>query len=156
MNIKENVQDGHKERIKAVKDWRRTTYVNMAEETGISIAIFRQISSGYLNISVKTATILSKTYPGLNMQWLLTGEGTMLNDSAISSSEGYAGWSADQLITLIKKQEATISALNEVISAQKDNITSLNEHITILKEQAGQEILRRMMTKNIISDPVEQ
>lgn len=156
MNIKENVKEGHKERIKEVKEWRRTTYVNMAEETGISIAIFRQIASGNLNISVKTATILSKTYAGLNMNWLLTGDGTMLSESELGKVSSYDGWSAEQLVVLIKRQEELIATLNEALSAQKLTIESLQTRLEIQKEEVAQDALKSIMTKNIISDPVEK
>jgi hypothetical protein len=138
--------------METVKD-RIITYIKY---TGISQKKFEEtvgISNGYVN-NVKaspSSTVLQKifgAYPGLNKDWLLTGEGPMLTSDLSGSVHqqssgdnspnvngtgnvvgGVGGVAVEDMATALRKALGTIETQSSTISTLTDLVRDLRKQI---------------------------
>lgn len=75
---------------------------------------FSQIINGKVEIPKNFISKLKNLIPNLNEQWLLTGEGEMLNASKPLSSDSNTP-SVSSLIDIIRSQQETIRSLSETV-----------------------------------------
>ena len=64
-------------RINSLVKERKTSFYKLSKETGIDQSVFSRVKTGKLNFSSKNIEQIAN-YFGVNIDWLLTGEGDML------------------------------------------------------------------------------
>ena len=138
-STKRYVNPDHKGRIRLLKNWLNVTYEEIAKDTSIKAATLRQISVGYLSISPKTADAICKKYRQINRDWLLDGEGTMLNKEtasplpSIQKTDDLSDWNPSQLKTLLHEKEKLIQEKEKRIEALEQLNDSLKYKIDTLE-----------------------
>lgn len=65
-----------KDRLQAIIQKKNMTVSQFADATGIQRSTFHHIISGRNNPSLDIVTKIHATYPDINLEWLMTGEGT--------------------------------------------------------------------------------
>lgn len=82
-----NKKENDWERLTNVLEWSNLNPNAFAREIGIPRAEnLYQIRKGNNGISRKLASLIAAKYPEIDMAWLLTGEGTMLNSKEIQGT----------------------------------------------------------------------
>ncbi|MBP1639848.1 MAG: hypothetical protein H6Q17_1431 [Bacteroidetes bacterium] len=86
------------------------------------------MSNGYINSIRKTLGIekldnVLKTFPDLNREWLLTGEGSMLRKESLKKIE------------TIQSQDSNQIGTTSDINALKDKIYELQKEVSLLKNE---------------------
>lgn len=95
-------------------------------EIGISVKAFEEhsnLSNGYVNgisksIGDEKLKTISLSFPQLNITWLLTGDGEMLNSEGCQSSSG-------ETITMSREAWQTIVSQQETIRSQQEDLSRL-------------------------------
>ena len=70
-----------KDRIKQVQDSQHLNNKSFSEMTGIGTATLSNIYSGRTEPTLKQVDAIKKTFPNINLEWLLYGRGVMFKDS---------------------------------------------------------------------------
>jgi hypothetical protein len=100
--------------------YKRLTQRRFQASIGVSSSYIRNISSG---IGADVLSRISKNYPELNTDWLLTGEGEMLNpssDKTVNQSiSGHHGTSVAGNGNNVNATSALERALESLIEQQK-------------------------------------
>jgi len=121
-------------RLKQFIDYKEISNNKFAEKIGVSSAQMSHMINGSKFGIDKLLTIIS-TFPEINSQWLLTGEGKMLK--AESKLEGVVEKpppesivSVEYLEKIIKEQKKEISDLNKEIGRLEGEVNALiNKYI---------------------------
>ena len=111
------------------------------DELAIHVDFTRQtignIIQGKNPASSDLLTALSNVFPELNINWLLTGRGTMINSEQDLNVDKRTEYSKESLIDLMNNKDATIMAqqknirkMEELIEAQKGVIVLLEEKLS--------------------------
>ena len=102
-------------RIKAIIAYSGLNDSAFAKKIGIQqMTLWRQIN-GERKVSLETVTAIADTYPEIDANWLLRGNGGMLADN--------------------ETQERRLDNLIDVISMQQETIRNLQEKIKQLQNQ---------------------
>lgn len=76
-----------RERIRQVMDSMGLSQQEFAQKLGISPASLSNIFNGRSNPTNNHVQAIHRAFPNINTNWLMFGEGTMLNDDAKKSSD---------------------------------------------------------------------
>lgn len=77
-----------KERIHQILQYLGVAYSAMALKSGINPSNLKKMLDGEQTITDKTLHRIINTYPQFNIEWLKTGDGEMLNSTAVISQTG--------------------------------------------------------------------
>lgn len=103
------------ERIITLKNFLDKSYNKIADECGLNNAqTLYDIKNGKHGISKDIAEKITSKYLNISKQWLLTGEGEMLNASKPLPSDSTAP-SVSSLLDIIRSQQETIRSLSETV-----------------------------------------
>lgn len=80
-----------KERIRSVMQYAKLSQQDFAARIGVSPATLSGIFSGRVNSADKYVNAIHQAFPEVNVNWLLFGEGEMLNDEDGSAPAGADG-----------------------------------------------------------------
>ncbi len=98
------------------------SFNSLAKEVGLkSPQIFYDIKAGKCGISKDLATKIHEKFLNVNMAWLLTGEGDMLNAAPVQVQEK----ADDSAITL------ALNMLNEQLKVKDEQIAKLHQLLEI-------------------------
>ena len=76
------------ERIKEVKNFSKLSFNKLAKELGLkTVQTLYDIRDGKHGISKDVAEKIQAKYLNINLTWLLTGEGEMLNPSIVQNNQ---------------------------------------------------------------------
>lgn len=101
-------------------------------QTNVIKQTINNITHGKFRPKSETLIRIAESIPGLNIRWLLTGEGKMWERQKNIVSEPTAEYYSNKKI---------ISALEETVLAQKKTIESLTNEIELLKQTCAQKKL---------------
>ena len=114
------------ERLREFFNRLRIKNKEMATKLGTNPAYVSQLLNKHTTITADVAFRIHEFYPRLNMEWLLTGNGDMLDDNnkdpetqVNEESPGYknedskSGGTLDALITLLEDYDRRITELEE-------------------------------------------
>ena len=76
-----------RERIRQVMDSMGLSQQEFAQKLGMSPASLSNIFNGRSNPTNNHVQAIHRAFPNINTNWLMFGEGTMLNDDAKKSSD---------------------------------------------------------------------
>lgn len=100
-------------------EYAKSKKLNAAEFerfSGLSNGMLKSLSE---NTRRSTFDRISKAFPDLNIEWLKTGEGEMLNPNVAPpsfSTSPEAVLSKEALLDIIRSQQETIRSLSETVS----------------------------------------
>lgn len=103
----------------------------VADAIGVKKSFISELLSEKRNVGYETAVKLSKAY-GFNLEWLLTGEGTMLRDVSVVDGKGNQ---VAQNVSGGKVEQTQVNGgvgeeyLKEVIEEQKTIIEQLQKQV---------------------------
>jgi hypothetical protein len=130
------------ERLKYIIDQLHETSYSFSRSIGLSRAdTIYHVLSGKTPISIRLAKIIIDTYPNINMEWLLTGEGTVFTwqDKPLKReetvNEEHVKYST--ACPVCHEKERLIESLESRIQEQKLTICSNQKCIDILSRQGG-------------------
>ncbi len=102
------------DRLKTYLSYKKISSMKFEQLCGLSNG-----ASGKFSVNTRASTYrrISESFPDLNVEWLKTGEGDMLNpsDSSTSAVDSYASSSTADLLAIIRSQQETIRTLSETI-----------------------------------------
>ena len=107
-------------RIKEYIDFKGITNQKFEKEVGFSNGAFASQLKNNRTIGVDKLENILKTYPEINIEWLLTGEGEMLKNSCPKS---------EQYTDLENLLNSVIHTQQEIINNQKETIEQLKNQI---------------------------
>lgn len=103
------IADMIQERIKAVIAYTGLNDAAFAKKVGMQqITLWRQIND-QRKVSLETVMAIAETFPEIDGNWLLRGNGSMLTDNSAQEKR------LDNLIDVISMQQETIRNLQEKI-----------------------------------------
>ncbi len=129
-------------RLVRIKEIKKMTWQQMADEIGVKESTLRQISSGRLDLSRKMCNKVCDHFQEFNIEWLLTGNGNMYVDGLEPKDEKdkYYGWTSSQLIRLIEQKDELIDAIKKNAELKNELINSLKEQLSLYKEMNPQHV----------------
>lgn len=94
---------------------------DLALKLGIAKSQFSEILSGKRKLSLDLVNKVHSVFPELNTEWVMTGEGQMLNNDAVSVSSPKSNPAEDysSLKQIIQTQSVAINALNKTAEMQE-------------------------------------
>lgn len=107
-------------RIKEYIDFKGITNQKFEKEVGFSNGAFASQLKNNRTIGVDKLENILKTYPEINIEWLLTGEGEMLKNICPKS---------EQYTDLENLLNSVIHTQQEIINNQKETIEQLKNQI---------------------------
>ncbi|MCD8292336.1 MAG: hypothetical protein LUC23_01045 [Prevotellaceae bacterium] len=122
-----------KERLLDFISYKGLNKSRFQRSIGVSGSYIQNIANG---IGTDVLRRIEKIYPELNTDWLVSGNGEMLNKTPMQNG-------VDVLYEVLRKKDMEISALKDEITALKDEIGSLKDEVSRLRGQ--NEILREQM-----------
>ncbi len=108
-----------KDRLKEVRDYAKMGQTNFEKHTGISSGYFNKVKS---SVGSDTIIKIADKFPELNIEWLITGNGTMLK-SETSPINVDGDLNKIEVERKIKRLESSMDALieqNERLQAELD------------------------------------
>lgn len=100
-----------------------------AKKTGVHIDTIRNIRDGKVKITVETANRIVNTYDNVRYEWVLNGEGEMINpeDKLTESPPGHVDEQIKYLTELLRSKDKIIQMLEEKIEDYKKNADNAGE-----------------------------
>ena len=102
------IADMIQERIKAVIAYTGLNDAAFAKKVGMQQTLWRQIND-QRKVSLETVMAIAETFPEIDGNWLLRGNGSMLTDNSAQEKR------LDNLIDVISMQQETVRNLQEKI-----------------------------------------
>lgn len=115
-----------KERIIQFINYKNITASQFCKSIGVSVAF---VSSMRKSIQPDKVQSIANTYPELNISWLFTGGGNMLNSEPPPAVEGDKDRQIIYLKELLKSKDKIITMLEEKVEEYrtKNNVDSIGE-----------------------------
>lgn len=110
-----------KERISAYCKRKNIAISRLEKLSGLSNGYFNQVKK---RPSLDKIEMISKVFPDLNTNWLLTGEGEMLNPNVIQKNQNGDNIHGDT-VTVNKSETASFLELLKKKDEQIDNLISI-------------------------------
>ena len=120
-----------RERIRQVMDSMGLSQQEFAQKLGMSPASLSNIFNGRSNPTNNHVQAIHRAFPNINTNWLMFGEGTMLNDDAKKSSDSAMPDSASGSLTQI---QICRGAITEVLKTKLEDSDCLTEFPIPLSE----------------------
>lgn len=127
--------DNSADRIKTVIHHLGISFTEFSRKTNIPITTLRQISCGYMTISMKTAMKIHDKYSQFSVMWLTKNEGNMI-DSNIEIP------TISQDVDLLNDYKQIIKEKNDIILRNDQYIIRLEHEIENLKRNIDVLILK--------------
>lgn len=131
------------ERLKQIIEYYGITPHRFSKEVGLSEGTIRKVLSENTSLKSENLQKMSQTFPDINLDWLITGRGSMfLNetkhfsnapspshkpDVSHSLPAKSSNDNADHLQQLIREKEARIASLVDLVEAQKEIIRMIGQ-----------------------------
>ena len=106
------------DRIRQVIEYKKISTRKFCIEIGVANGFFDKVK----DVGSEKVLKILKTYPEINCEWLLTGEGEMLKGEKPHSPH------AADLMGLLQSQQRTIENLSGTIENQSETIRKLLEN----------------------------
>lgn len=116
-----------KEKIKYYLEKKGISKNKFYTQTGLSVGF---LDSGN-SLGVDKAKVIINTYPDLNLDWLVLGEGEMIRESATTRKQN---------IEILQEKERTIALLEENAALLRKQAALLEEKIAFLEERYTKKI----------------
>ena len=133
---------GVKERLKAFADYKRMSYRDLSINMGASPGYINSISK---SIQPDKVSRLTAQYPELNIDWLLTGEGSMLvggdvTGSAVVNGNNNRGSQTvnnapSDFVTALNTSHALTEQAQKITAKQQEQIDRLLSIIERMQQQ---------------------
>lgn len=115
------------ERMKEIREFTGLNQIKLAEKLGLQQGSYSGIESGSSGLSMKTAINIAKSYKNIDLHWLITGEGKMIRDITIKSSNivgSVIGNNNNAEKHLLTEQEKKIIELEAQVKLLKELLAS--------------------------------
>ena len=112
-------------------------------ECGLAKGLIYQAKTGRADIGNKAVEKILATYSDLNRVWLLTGEGSMLNESETENpvvEEPQDKSIADKLFALVESQQRDIKTLLAMLKEKDEEISRLREELDARKRGCASDV----------------
>lgn len=119
-------------RLQEFIDYKKFKQITLAQRVGVSKGLVSRICSGELNMSGQFLNKLSICFPGLGLDWLLKGEGSMLLPSNASDNGAAAVLAPGDT-----KREDVFGELRRVLECCKERIDNLEKRVSKLEGMNG-------------------
>lgn len=139
-----------KQRLKTYLDSQRITQLAFCKALGVSSGY---ISSMRKSISPDKLSSIAANYPNLNITWLLTGQGPMLNDENVSSANVSAEKS---VVNTGDHAKINYNQEDQGDSFWKGLVTELRERIAELKEKCDEKERQYQETAKLLDQAREE
>jgi hypothetical protein len=131
------------ERINIYAKHKKTTKAAIERESGLPNATFKPTTQ---SLRIDAQSKIAKSFPDLNIGWLLTGEGSMLKDNTGATQ-------TDNTIINPTNTQATmdpltmdyINTLKEQLATMKEQLKEKDALIRKLTQQGDDEVLSRRL-----------
>lgn len=134
-------------RIKQIMDYSQLSQKDFANTLGISESSLSSIFNGRTRPTNNHTQAIHKAYPSININWLLFGEGDMLNDQSNNKddySENFNTNKDDGIIDLFSNIESVASTPTlEPIRKQQAVVTQNNSNSSIQQDAKNIDIKKR-------------
>lgn len=116
-------------RLKDYLKERELTQDEFSTLCGVSKQTINNIIRNKTSPSGDVLERISAEYQDLNLNWLISGKGKMMNISRESASNPLMDFTKESLLELIKEKNSLNSSLKEMIDMQKETISYQREMI---------------------------
>lgn len=134
-------------RIKQIMDYSQLSQKDFANTLGISESSLSSIFNGRTRPTNNHTQAIHKAYPSININWLLFGEGDMLNDQSNNKDDYNANFNTnkdDGIIDLFSNIESVASTPTlEPIRKQQAVVTQNNSNSSIQQDAKNIDIKKR-------------
>lgn len=134
-------------RIKQIMDYSQLSQKDFANTLGISESSLSSIFNGRTRPTNNHTQAIHKAYPSININWLLFGEGDMLNDQSNNKddySENFNTNKDDGIIDLFSNIESVASTPTlEPLRKQQAVVTQNNSNSSIQQDAKNIDIKKR-------------
>lgn len=121
------------DRIRQIIDYKNISTRKFCIEVGIANGFLDKVK----DIGSEKVVKILNTYPEIDTEWLLTGNGSMLKNQVLKSTNEDGGLVTQQMINKITEQAEEIARLKIEIEDYKKTISSLKDHMTVVPDAAS-------------------
>lgn len=114
-------------RMKKVIDYLGLSVLAFTRKCGISEGCIRKVIVENTSITSTSLQKIAENFPEINLDWLLTGRGSMLYGESVTT--------AKRIYDPLDDPQLTINHLHERLADKDDLITALRETITVLNQK---------------------
>ena len=123
--------------LEKIKKYYKITYIKLAKKINVHSHTMYRIRQGLEDITPELAEKIVEWQPDINKEWLLSGEGTMLNDADFLVEEEDENEdlhvSTDKIAKTLFHYRHIIDAQQDIIRVQQKQINNLTSVVLSIK-----------------------
>lgn len=114
-------------RLKQFINYKGVSILSFAKKCGISEGSIRKVLNENTSITSTSLQKIAENFPEINLDWLLTGRGSMIYGESITTTK--------HIYDPLEDPQLIINHLHERLADKDDLITALRETITVLNQK---------------------